>query len=141
MDNLLMVFAKAPIAGLVKTRLFPHISFEEAARLQHAFLADTLDKAFSLPDTRVCLAYEPASALPFLKELFDKEDVLEYLPQEGVDLGERMRRAFDEGFRMGAGRVLIIGSDVPTLPERSISAAFEKLSGSTLAWWLVVFEA
>ena len=130
MDNLLMVFAKAPIAGLVKTRLFPHISFEEAARLQHAFLADTLDKAFSLPDTRVCLAYEPASALPFLKELFDKEDVLEYLPQEGVDLGERMRRAFDEGFRMGAGRVLIIGSDVPTLPERSISAGFERLSHS-----------
>ncbi len=127
MDNLLMVFAKAPIAGLAKTRLFPYMSFEEAARLQHAFLADTLDKALAIPDAKVCLAYEPASALAFLKEHFDREEIVEYLPQEGADLGERMSRAFDEGFRMGAGRVLIIGSDVPTLSERYISTAFERL--------------
>jgi rSAM/selenodomain-associated transferase 1 len=125
-EDLLIVFTKAPIAGMVKTRMFPHVSFEEAAKLQHAFLADTLAKGFAQPGVKVCLAYTPPEALEMLEASFGKENLL-YLAQEGADLGERMSRAFDAGFGMGCGRVLIVGSDVPTLPEQFIQAAFDGL--------------
>jgi rSAM/selenodomain-associated transferase 1 len=54
------------------------------------------------------------------------EDYL-YMPQQGVDLGERMKNGFIEAFAMNLKRVVLIGSDIPTLPLEFIEEAFTSL--------------
>jgi len=131
LSNLLIIFAKAPIPGLVKTRLFPHLSFEEAAELHGAFLADTVDTALSVPDTDACIAYTPDESLEVLRGLYG-ERIATYMPQEGPGLGERMDRAFGRAFETGAQRAAIIGSDIPTLPAGYITEAFRLLDDADL---------
>ena len=50
-----------------------------------------------------------------------------YIPQNGKDLGERMRNGFINGFAMGYRRVVLIGSDIPDLPMKYIEEAFKSL--------------
>ncbi len=126
MDDLLIIFAKAPIAGLVKTRLFPHLSFDEAAEMQRAFLADTVDKALAIPGINACIAYTPEKAVEVFKDICG-DRVASLMPQEGADLGERMDRAFSSAFEAGAKKTVIIGADIPTLPACYICAAFRML--------------
>ena len=130
MDNLLIVFAKAPIPGLAKTRLFPHLSFEEAAELQRAFLADMADKALSSPHFSSCLAYTPPGTLGVFKEIYGERFL--YHEQGAGDLGERMSRSFDHGFNAGAKRVAVVGTDVPTMPACYLCAAFRLLDGADI---------
>jgi rSAM/selenodomain-associated transferase 1 len=50
-----------------------------------------------------------------------------YMPQNGKDLGERMKNGFIDGFALGYKRIVLIGSDIPDLPMRHIEEAFESL--------------
>jgi glycosyltransferase A (GT-A) superfamily protein (DUF2064 family) len=68
MLNALVIFAKAPIAGLVKTRLCPPLTFEEAAELYRCFLIDSVSRACTLADVHVCLAFTPAHSAPLFHE-------------------------------------------------------------------------
>ncbi|MBI5191058.1 MAG: TIGR04282 family arsenosugar biosynthesis glycosyltransferase [Nitrospirae bacterium] len=126
MDNLLIIFAKAPVAGLVKTRMFPFLSFEEAAGVQRAFLEDTVDKAVSAGTHEVCIAYSPEGSHDLFRSLFG-DRVAHYHAQAGDDLGARMAAAFGCAFGAGARKAVIVGSDVPTLPSEFISDAFGML--------------
>ena len=130
-DDVLIIFAKAPIPGLAKTRLFPHLTFDEAAELHRAFLMDTVNKAMSSRRFRVCLAYTPANSLNIFKDLYGGEH-MEFMPQHEGDIGERMSRAFSQAFENGAGKAAIIGTDIPTLPAHYISAAFKRLDRTDL---------
>jgi len=113
MDTALLVFAKVPRPGSVKTRLTPTLSPTEAARLYTAFLRDTLRHVVQLEaDVRLYLA----PPLP--------KDGLDAVPsgvsvheQEGDELGDRLRQAFRKTFQQGFERVLVTGSDHPTLPS------------------------
>lgn len=131
MDDLLIIFAKAPIAGLVKTRLFPHLSFEEAAEVHRALLTDTVDKVLTMPVFDVCLAYTPERCLEVFKQLYAGR-VSDYMAQQGTDLGERMANAFECAFDRGTKKAVIIGSDIPTLPVFYINAAFKRLDNADL---------
>jgi rSAM/selenodomain-associated transferase 1 len=112
--TLLIIFAKEPVPGQVKTRLCPPLSLEEAARLYGAFLSDTLEEMGRLPGLSLALAYAPAAARTFFKGLVSPEVSL--FPQAGADLGERLTRAFAWGFEAGFAPVLLRGSDTPDLP-------------------------
>jgi rSAM/selenodomain-associated transferase 1 len=130
-DEFLIIYAKAPVAGIAKTRLFPHISFEEAAQLGKAMLTDMVDKCVSLPGLRVWVCYTPAGSVGLFKDLLAGRD-LEYRPQEGDDLGERMDRSFRLAFREGAKRAVIVGTDVPSISPGLLGGAFNRLAGADL---------
>lgn len=119
----LMLFARVPIPGQVKTRLASAVSLEDAARLYEAFLQDLVAR-FRRPefDLRVYLAPDVAIMPP---DLFPN-DVQVHL-QRGDDLGTRMLRAFVETFAAGYEHVVIIGSDHPTLPSEFVQQAFDAL--------------
>jgi rSAM/selenodomain-associated transferase 1 len=112
--TLLIIFAKKPAPGQVKTRLCPPLSPEDAARLYQGFLDDTLAEMERLPELTLALAYAPAGARSFFQDLVPPGVSL--FPQEGEDLGERMARAFAWGFDAGCDLVLLRGSDTPDLP-------------------------
>jgi uncharacterized protein len=99
----LIVIAKAPAAGRVKTRLCPPLTPAQAAGLARAALADTLDTARRTSADRIVLALDgPAPAWV--------ADV-EIIPQRGEGLGERLTAAF----RDVGGPALLVGMDTPQL--------------------------
>ena len=126
MTALLIILAKEPLPGQVKTRLSPPLSPEEAAQLYHSFLIDILEEMARVPEVRLAVAFSPPGAQVWFRGLAPPGTIL--FPQEGADLGERMAQAFAQGFAAGLGPVLLRGSDVPDLPAAVISEAKEVLA-------------
>lgn len=123
MDAALIVFAKVPRPGDVKTRLTPVLTPTEAAQLYDAFLRDALQLYADLAaDVRLYLAPplpdEPLTGRPDSVSLFE---------QEGEGLGARMKRAFEDTLDDGYDRVSIVGTDHPTLPPSFIRQSFGAL--------------
>jgi hypothetical protein len=122
---LLIIFAKEPRPGQVKTRLCPPLSEEIAARLYKKFLEDILEEMARLPGLSLALAYTPDTALDFFQALSPAGVSL--WPQAGADLGARLVNAFDRGFAAGFGTVLVRNSDSPDLPGEMVLAAAQAL--------------
>ena len=122
----LIIFAKEPLPGQVKTRLCPPLSPQGAARLYGRFLEDVLAEMTGLPQLPVAVAYTPEAARPFFQNLVSPDTHL--LAQAGVDLGERLRQSFFWGFTQGAATVLIRNSDSPDLPGSLVLEAQEVLA-------------
>lgn len=116
----LVVFAKAPVPGQVKTRLCPPLTPDEAATLHGSFVLDTLERTkaavskFHLPFHRF-LACAPASTLVFFQIMEERHGVT-LLDQVGEHVGARMSHTFEALFAQGYRHVLIVGTDVPSLP-------------------------
>jgi rSAM/selenodomain-associated transferase 1 len=116
----LVVFAKAPIPGQVKTRLCPPLTPDEAATLHGSFVLDTLERTktaatkLKLPVDRY-LACSPSSAHVFFKIMEERQQV-KLLDQVGDDIGTRMHHAFETLFARGYRLVILVGIDVPSLP-------------------------
>lgn len=105
----LIIFAKAPIAGQVKTRLIPALGADGACELYQKLLCHTLDQTRHWPGKRL-LYCAPDTQYPFLQEQA-KEHHLTLRRQSGGDLGERMANALAD-YPTGA---LLIGTDCPLL--------------------------
>jgi len=129
-NQALIVLAKAPLPGQVKTRLSPPLSQEDAARLYEAFLGDALeayaaDDAFGLEESvavRLYLAGAESRLGAFAPGSITTHR------QKGEGLGPRMLRAFVETFAAGFERIVIVGTDHPTLPSAFVGEAFRALS-------------
>jgi uncharacterized protein len=120
------VMARAPSDERGKTRLVRSLDIADGAALRRALLLDTLD---SIGDDRAferLVAFTPESAREELATLVPGSVGL--LAQRGDDLGARMRYAFDDLFAAGLDGVILIGSDVPTLPGWHVRRAVELLA-------------
>jgi uncharacterized protein len=126
MTALLIIFAKEPCPGQVKTRLIPPLSPEAAAQLYHSFLLDILEEMRRIPKVRLTLAFSPPEAQGFFQTLAPPD--VDCFPQEGRDLGERMARACARGFKAGYSPIMLRGSDTPDLPAAVVSEAREVLA-------------
>ena len=129
----LVVFAKAPRAGAVKTRLCPPFTPEEAAELYARLLADVL--AASAEATRelgltATIAVHPPQACAEIARL--APSCFSVVPQRGADLGHRMGWAVREACAGGAPRVLLRGSDSPLIDAELVSEALEALEAADL---------
>jgi uncharacterized protein len=125
MSALLLIFAKAPVPGQVKTRLSPPLTPAQAAALYGCFLQDVLTEMAGLEEMALAVAYNPASAREFF--LNSTPDRVHLVAQAGADLGARLLRAFDWGFAQGYEAVLIRNSDSPDLPGAFIREGREVL--------------
>lgn len=123
----LIVFAKPPTPGRVKTRLTPVLAPEEAALLYKAFLLDALAQYTALAvDVRLYLAADP-DAGGEEEPLAEAPPAAQRFRQTGPSLGARMQAAFRETLAAGYERAVIIGTDHPTLPSAFIQQAFAAL--------------
>lgn len=122
---MLGLFARQPVAGRCKTRLAAMIGKEAAARLADAFLRDTAAR-FELLQTARCLAYTPgtSAAREYLESVV--EGRYQTWPQPDGDLGMRLAAFLEEGF-MHSDRVVVIGTDSPSLPVQYVERAFTLL--------------
>ncbi|MDX1546546.1 MAG: TIGR04282 family arsenosugar biosynthesis glycosyltransferase [Rhodothermales bacterium] len=120
----LIVFAKPPEPGAVKTRLTALLTAEEAAALYAAFLQDALHQYAAL-GVAVRLYLAPSGAA--LPSGMVPPGVSVHR-QQGDGLGARMQHAFVETFAAGHPRAVVIGTDHPTLPSAFIRQAFAALA-------------
>ncbi len=122
MSTALIVFAKAPIPGEVKTRLCPPLDPDEAASLHGTLVLDAVERAKGLAGVSLYVAGAPDLAHPFFKVLEGRYGA-KLLPQRGPDLGARMRQAMQDAFEQGAQDVILTGTDLPTLPRAQLAQA------------------
>lgn len=123
----ILVFARTPVPGKVKTRLIPAIGVERAANLHRAMLWRAADTAVAAGLGPVELWCWPSIAHPYLEQLRDQLGVTLH-QQSGEDLGERMQRALASACR-GARGALLIGSDCPFLETSDLQEAANALAG------------
>lgn len=121
MNRHIVVFAKAPQAGRVKTRLCPPLAPAQAAALAEAFLLDVLELCTGLPGYRRTLAYTPRGTRAQMRALAGEGWRL--VLQRGRDLGERLARVFSDLLAEAPSRTLIVGADSPHLPPETLQAA------------------
>lgn len=122
----LVIGAKEPIPGAVKTRLGRRIGNNQAAALYRAFLDDLaarFQRAATAQGYDLLWAFAPATVdFPALVGVADG-----YFTQHGTDWTERQRHIFQWTAARGYDRAVLIASDSPQLPARTVSAAFNAL--------------
>ncbi len=128
-DARLLVFAKAPIPGKVKTRLTPYLSMQSAADLQQRLVRHTLALACKMRICPVQLWCFPTVEHEFFVNC-TKDFPISLHTQNGHDLGERMAFAFTDALKEN-NLALLIGCDSPTLSANDLKQALSALkSGS-----------
>jgi rSAM/selenodomain-associated transferase 1 len=126
-DTALIVFAKAPVAGRAKTRLIPALGAEGAAALAARLLDHTMRQAADAGLNALELCVAPDAAHPRLQGAAARHGAVLTLQGEG-DLGARMQRALSRRLALHE-RVLLIGTDAPSLDARVLRAAAAALDG------------
>ena len=123
-DHRLIIFLKAPRAGLVKTRLASRLGPVGAL---HAYerLVETLLEGLA-PLHSVELRFAPDDAAGEVSRWL-RADWSSQAQGTG-DLGERLCRAFRDAFESGAKRVVVIGSDCPAVTPSDIEKAWGALA-------------
>ncbi len=119
----LIVFLKAPREGQVKTRLAESIG-APAATAAYRQLVETLLSALE-PLSEVQLCFSPPDAQVEIQNWLRRDWTA--IPQTDGDLGQRLQGAFETAFETGAQRVVVIGSDCPTVTPDDIQNAWEAL--------------
>ena len=149
-----IVLAKAPIPGRVKTRLCPPATPRRAADIAAAALLDTLDRAAAVPGVRVVLALDGelrgAARHAQLRRALRRVTTL---PQRGTDLGGRIAAAHADTAALLPGRpTLQLGMDTPQVEPAQLAAALAALSdvdgpdavlgpATDGGWWLLGLRA
>ncbi len=123
MRDALIVFAKQPVPGQTKTRLNTILSPEQSAKLYNAFVKDSL-RDYSQLECELQLYIDGADT--DVPEDWIRSG-MQIHEQRGEGLGMRMLNAFTESFGSGAKRVVIVGTDHPSLPKAFLELAFDVL--------------
>jgi hypothetical protein len=122
----LLVFARNPLPGRVKTRLIPSLGAVAATAVYRQLLQDTLLTAVQV-DTAICEVWlDEGGPVPWLVDIAAAHG-LAIRQQSGRDLGMRMHRAFEASLR-SAEHVVLIGSDCPEFDPDYLEAAFAALA-------------
>jgi rSAM/selenodomain-associated transferase 1 len=124
-DCRLILFAKAPVPGRVKTRLIPSMGASAAAALSRQLILHSLSVAVGARIDRVDLWCAPSARRPFFQRCGRRFPV-SLFNQAGGDLGSRMAHAFQVTLR-GASPVLLMGTDCPSLTPRDLREGAEAM--------------
>jgi rSAM/selenodomain-associated transferase 2/rSAM/selenodomain-associated transferase 1 len=121
------ILAKAPVAGLAKTRLIPLLGAAGAARAQRGFALQTLATARAAGTGGVTLWCAPDATHPFFRALARRHGA-RTLAQPTGDLGQRMAAAVSHHFAQTPQTpLLIVGTDCPALTPAHLQPAADAL--------------
>jgi rSAM/selenodomain-associated transferase 1 len=123
--EVVLVFQKNEVLGRVKTRLASGMGDLRALEIYRHLIQSTYSvlEDMSAPVWTYYSDFIPETINPPIAKSF---------VQEGQDLGERMANAFARSFELGIDKVVLIGTDCPTLQSQYLNEAFEALSNSDL---------
>jgi rSAM/selenodomain-associated transferase 1 len=118
------MLVREPIVGAVKTRLASAYGPETAAELYRAFVEDTVERF--APEAPLALACDRLLTDGWIASLARRYG-LPLIPQGDGDLGARLKRLATMALE-SVPRVVLLGSDAPTLPVSHVTAALHALA-------------
>jgi rSAM/selenodomain-associated transferase 1 len=123
--EVVLVFQKNAVLGKVKTRLASGMGELRALEIYRHLIQLTYSalEDVPVPVWTYFSDYIPETVNTHIEKSF---------VQEGQDLGERMANAFARSFELGMDKVVLIGTDCPTLQSHHLNQAFEALTHSDL---------
>jgi rSAM/selenodomain-associated transferase 1 len=123
--EVVLVFQKNAILGKVKTRLASGMGEARALEIYRHLIQSTYSvlEDMSAPVWTYFSDFIPETVNTPIEKSF---------VQEGQDLGQRMANAFARSFESGMDKVVLIGTDCPTLQSQHLNQAFEALTHSDL---------
>ena len=143
----LLVVAKAPVAGLAKTRLAAAVGAEAAADIAAAALLDTLDAVVAAPvSARVVAMTGDLDEARAGDEIRERLQAFTVVPQRGGDFADRLANAhIDAADAVGGMPVLQIGMDTPQVTAELLTRCAEALLGAPAVlgmaadggWWVL----
>lgn len=120
-DSAVILFARDPVLGQVKTRLSSSFDDETILKLYICFVEDSLEKIRQVGNADCFVGVSPENHSGFFNGT--ESSGMSLFVQQGKDLGDKMRQAFVDRFAEGYKKVVIIGSDSPSLPVSYIEKA------------------
>ena len=128
MTTALIIFAKAPVAGLAKTRLIPALGTQGAAALAEKLLDHAVSQALATDCAHLELCVTPDTTHATFERLLSQAKGRLCLSMQGEgDLGQRMDRALTRCLQTH-GRALLMGTDAPSLNAEVLKAADQALA-------------
>lgn len=124
--NALIIFAKMPIAGNVKTRLAAGIGDENALYFYKECAGKLFDIPNSLEESDVWLFAAEKDDMDLIKKWVGKDFL--FRRQSDGDLGNKMKNAFRDVFKFGDRKAVIVGTDIPDISYSVIEEAFDALN-------------
>ena len=128
-EHALIIIAKRPEAGRVKTRLNSHLPEEKVVEIYTYLLEQTIYKLRSIEGVDTFIAFAPDSS----KDYFTRFGV-KLIPLSEGDLGTGMFQAFKRVFSAGYKKAALVGADIPDLQPEIILSAIDVLSGHDLVF-------
>jgi len=125
-EGALIIFAKAPVPGDVKTRLCPPLTPDEAASLHGSMVMDVAEQSRGVRNLDRFLTCTPSSEHAFFQTLGARYGVT-LCEQDGDDLGQRMDLALADALGKGYRYALIVGTDIPALAPPTYKNALSVL--------------
>jgi rSAM/selenodomain-associated transferase 1 len=124
--TLLIVFVKNNIIGKVKTRLAKTVGDNKAFEVYKQLIDITEECSLKVDSDKHIYFSEKVITSKWVDEL--------KFVQQGNSLGDRMSNAFENGFKQGYEKVILIGSDLPDISPSIIQEAFDKLEKSEVVF-------
>ncbi|MBD3671114.1 MAG: TIGR04282 family arsenosugar biosynthesis glycosyltransferase [Gammaproteobacteria bacterium] len=122
----IVLFAKAPVAGRVKTRMMPQLTAEQACRLHERLLQGTL-KRIALASLSPMYLYSTATDHPYIQHCAETFEI-PLRQQVGNNLGERMYHALQQQLEQDRNDAcILIGSDCPDMDQNYLRQAVTAL--------------
>jgi rSAM/selenodomain-associated transferase 1 len=128
--NAIVIMAREPVPGNVKTRLVPPLNPNIAAKLYNAFLLDKIEQVRRIQEVDHFIAFTPSKSKSFFKKM--SYPGFSLIPQNGSDLGERLDNVSAYLFKDGYKKVVITDSDSPNLPIKFIIESLDILDDSDI---------
>ena len=126
--NALIIMAKSPLGGDIKTRLAPRLNKDERTVLYANLLEGVIKRLRNVRDTDTFITITPDNSGGY----FDRFG-LPCFAQGGGDIGQRLHRAIEHVLDLGYTRVAAVASDVPALTSRVARGAFHALKSADIA--------
>ena len=129
MKNAIIIFTRAPLPGMTKTRLMPFFSPAACAKLHRCFLQD-IEKECRRVEADVYIAYTPENAQRDLVPIFGHDR--KYFPQGAGNLGDRMYHGIQKVLTQNYDACILIGTDIPELKAEHIKQGFAVLQNKDI---------
>ena len=131
-DQCIILFAREPVLGTVKSRLSPALQPAEILDLYEKLLNQAINISTSCMDTATHLYGTPSVSHPLFRS-YEKSHQLQLCVQTSGNLGERMVNAAESMLQTNQ-RILIMGSDCPFISQTYLDLAFSKLNDSQVVF-------
>ena len=122
----LIIFARTPVKGTVKTRLKSHLSDAKILSIYKSFIRKTLATCLRVRGADKFIGCTPTKDSDFFNELGRIHNI-KCFNQKGKNLRDRVVNAFEDCFKQGYKEIVLIGSDSPTIPLEYLKKAFSEL--------------